>query len=336
MSTEAAVAADPVASWNYDQVIDWTSSVVVSQKCYSREIRANSLGGKSLLRLSKYVEEGNEDWARQILKEAGILALGDQLAILEALTDLQDFSRASRADSQESKRLNDFEERDRLIENPLVSQVASSRASRADGFQRSRVETQEQKTGFNYSNPAFSHEDEHTEERGTTTGVKRLSAPRWSINPEELASKTNSPEELLPGICGVIFSTLLNWSEHLKLVAIVLIFVTWYELNMWVGFFLSPQSFRGKYVLIWLAYFPYRSLSYFIFMVRTFGISQQVSTKLMLRTFYTISVFVSIENLDARLSWARLRSSGMENHIHNDVRAVCSWIIAPADTLVPN
>jgi hypothetical protein len=271
MSTEAAVAADPVVTWNCDQVIEWAGSVVASQQNYSREIRANSLGGKSLLRLKMYVEVGKEDMAHRLLKEAGILALGDQLAILEALPDLQDFS----FDKIESKRLNDFEERDRLIENPLVFQVASSRAPRAEGFQRSRVVTLEcQKTGFNYSNPAFSPEDEHAEETGSATGVKRLSAPRWSINPEELASKNKGPlmchaSAALPGFCGIIFSTLLNWSQHLQLVAIVLAFVAWYELNMWIGFFYSPQSFRGKYVLIWLAYFPSYALGYFVFMVRT-------------------------------------------------------------------
>ena len=152
------------------------------------------------------------------------------------------------------------------IENPLAT---------LDGFQRSRVETLErQKTEFDYSNPAFSREDGPTEER-TATGVKRLSAPRWSINTEELGSKKESPlmhhaDASLPGVCGVVFSTLLKWSKHMKLAAIVLAFVVWYELNMWIGFFYSPQSFRGKHVLIWLAYFPSFSLGYLVFMVRTF------------------------------------------------------------------
>jgi hypothetical protein len=263
MSTEIAVAAD-VATWNCEMVIDWTSSVVLSQKDYSREIRANSLGGKSLLCLRKYVSEGKQDMAHRLLKEAGILALGDQLAILEALPGLQDFKFGGKP---ELKRLSDFDERDQLIENPLVQQLGSSRALRADGFQRSTLV--HEKTGFNFNNPAFSHgEDEQHEERGTATRVQRLSAPRWSISPEELGTEErNSIGAALPGFCGVILSTLFNWSKHLKLVACVLAFVSWYEINMWIGFFRSAHTFPGKYVLVWLAYIPAFSLVYFVYMV---------------------------------------------------------------------
>jgi hypothetical protein len=272
MSTKTTVAFADVATWNCEMVIDWASSVVLSQKDYSQEIRANSLGGKSLLSLKRYVSEGKHDMAHRLLEKAGILALGDQLAILEALPDLQNF----KFGTPELKRLNDLDERDQLIQNPLVRELGSSKTLRADGFQRSRVKTLDrEKNGFNFKNPAFSHgEDEQIiqhEERGTATRVQRLSAPRWSINQEELGTEEkNSIGAALPGFCGVMISTLVTWSKHLRLVAYVLAFVVWYEINMWIGFFFSSQTFPGKYVLIWLAYLPAFSIAYFVYTVRTY------------------------------------------------------------------
>jgi hypothetical protein len=281
LSTGTTVAAD-VATWNCEMVIGWSSSVVLSQKDYSQEIRANSLGGKSLLSLKRYVSEGKHDMAHRLLEKAGILALGDQLSILEALPDLHNF----KFGNPELKRLNDFDERDQLIQNPLVRQLGSSRASlRADGFQRSRVKTLDRENnGFHFKNPAFSHgEDEQTiqhEERGTATRVQRLSAPRWSINQEELdTEERNSIGAALPGFCGVVLSTLFTWSKHLRLVAYVLAFVIWYEINMWIGFFFTSQTFPGKYVLTWLAYLPAYSIAYFVYTVRTYHMSCHFSAE---------------------------------------------------------
>jgi hypothetical protein len=146
-----------------------------------------------------------------------------------------------------------------LINSNLFPFPSSIDLQRGDGFQRGRIKTLDsQNPVFAFSNPALG-----VQSNARPTTVRKLSSPRWST-----AGPVQSlVEPALPGICGVVLSTLLSWSQHLKLVAIVLMFLVYFELNMWIGGFASPQVFSGKYVLVWAAYLPSWVLGVYVYMV---------------------------------------------------------------------
>jgi hypothetical protein len=126
-----------VATWSCDEAVEWISSVIQRpQKEYAREIRANHITGGSLLRLARYAMQGNQtgdaariEMAHRLLEKSGIVAVGDQLAILDALPGLVGFDQVHGPQSEALDSMQDtgpFIRNPTTVFNPLASASAST------------------------------------------------------------------------------------------------------------------------------------------------------------------------------------------------------------------
>jgi hypothetical protein len=130
----STMTQNSVATWSCDEVVEWISSVIQRpQKEYARELRANHITGGSLLRLARYAMQGNQtgdatriEMAHRLLEKSGIVAVGDQLAILDAIPGLAGFDQVH---GPQSEALDSMQDTGPFIRNPVFNPLASASAS---------------------------------------------------------------------------------------------------------------------------------------------------------------------------------------------------------------
>jgi hypothetical protein len=226
-----------INGFSVEDVESWFSTLKLTTT-YAKVLKNNGIDGQALVSFTEY----DKKFIVAELKALDI-KVGDALKIASALEKIVRISGGE-------QRLPPVET---TIVNPLVQHSflkhqndavkpqsflkqqndAVKPVSRTDGFQRSRLESLPDDSNVHvYSNPALGFELEED------TSTKRISStplpmPRWSIAARG-GQTIDIPEKTPTGCWQELLATMRAWHQHGKLLAIVLVFMAYFEVLKWL------------------------------------------------------------------------------------------------------